>query len=332
MSWYMSHQFKEKPKTAREAIEMAGLNWEVGKTAVNFTTEGGSIASDRVWTDGGKTIAFPYKFVTYRKDNNQPLGIVGSDYHVVQNNTVFDFIDPIIADGSVEYYGGGEFNYGKFVWLQLRLTGKQIDLGQNDQVEKYILLLNSHNCFYKLTVMFTPIRIVCQNTLNVAISVAKKRESGIVSIKHCKFMTDKIEEAKKVMNVAVDHYSQIEEKYRRMTMRRMSRTDLINYANNVVNLTKNDVKSNVSVKINKAEAIINAAYGSPGSEKFPASLWNAYNGAVYYADYLKSNLRAETISKTNTFNEESILFGAKARLKTRAYDAAVDILTLDGKW
>ena len=315
MNWYRKNQFIEKPKTAREAIEMAGLNWSVEKVPVKF--EFGE--NEQAQRGYGNKAIFPRKFVTYRTDNNQPLGIVGSDYHVVQNNTVFDFIDPIVNDGVVEYYGGGAFNHGNVVWLQLKLAGRQIDLGNDDRIEKYILLLNSHNCMFKLTTMFTPIRIVCQNTLNIAISVAKKRESGVVAMKHCKFMKDKIEKAQKVMSVAVDHYAQVEENYRRMTLQRISEKDLLNYANRVINVKKSNITSKKSV-----DEIIKTTYGSPGAEKFPGSLWNAYNGVTYYADYLRPNSNKK--ANTNTLSEESILFGAKARLKTRAYDCAMEIL------
>ena len=199
----------------------------------------------------------------------------------------------------------------------MRLTGKQIELGKDDNVEKYMLLLNSHNLQYSLMAMFTPIRVVCQNTLNVAISVAKKKESGIISIKHTKSMDEKIQEAKKVMRVAIKYYDNVGEIYKQMTLKRLSSIQLLNYANEVINV-KNPTEKN-----NRRSDIMSYVYGSPGADKYPGSLWNAYNGFTYYADHQKKLMKK---SKSDTPRQETILFGASAKMKTRAFNVALEYL------
>ena len=168
----------ENAPTSKDAIELAGLNW---------TVEGKPI-----YDENGKEI-YGFKANT-RSSDNSILGIVTNKYKVVQNFEAFDFTDNLIGE-EMFYETAGSLKNGKTIWLLGKLPEKYI---VGDKFEPYVCFTNSHDGTGAIKIAMTPIRVVCNNTLNMAISGAKR----IWSTKHMGNMNAKLAEARHTLALA----------------------------------------------------------------------------------------------------------------------------------
>ena len=145
----------DKEATAKEALEAAEMNWTVSKRPVFIKV-------------GKSTIRIPDKFAVTRDDNNIPLGVVGKTYQPLQNKDAFSFFDAVVGEKSAIYHTAGALGEGEKLWILAKMPGDVRIEGTDDVTKKYILLYNSHNGTTSVRMMITPIRVVCQNTLNMA--------------------------------------------------------------------------------------------------------------------------------------------------------------------
>lgn len=174
--WHGLGQKLESPATAAEAIIAAGLDFEVGLHPL-------------VTTDG---LAVLQRKAVIRPDTNQVLGVVGNSYVPIQNAEAFQFLDTVVADGELRYHTAGALGRGERIWMLAKLPGHIRVNGTDDITEKFLLLSNSHDASSALRVYFTPIRVVCANTLGVA--ERRSRGQG-VSIIHKGDLGAKVREA-----------------------------------------------------------------------------------------------------------------------------------------
>ena len=183
--WHGLGQVVENYPTSKEAIEFAGLGYEIVK------------APNVHRLPNGKEVESGTSFFTYRSDNCTVLGDrLGADYKVVQNTDAFGFFDSIVGGDGVLYETAGALGNGEKVFITAKLPG-YIKVGGDDLVEKYIFLTTSHDGSGSITAAFTPIRIVCQNTLSMALNNC----SNVVRVRHTGNATEKLKQAHKIMGV-----------------------------------------------------------------------------------------------------------------------------------
>jgi len=130
-----------------------------------------------------------------RDSDNSILGIVSDRYKVVQNEEAFAFTDALLGEG-VRYETAGSLNGGKKVWMLAKLPDKYTMEG--DEIEPYLIFSNDHTGNGSIKVAMTPIRVVCQNTLNMALRNAKRVWSTI----HVGNLENKMDEAHKTLQLA----------------------------------------------------------------------------------------------------------------------------------
>lgn len=136
---------------SREALELAGLDWQV--------------ESRNIYSGTGALI--PGYRANVRSTDDAVLGVVSDRYRIVQNEEAFQFTDDLLGEG-VTYETAGSLQGGKKVWMLARLPRKYLIAG--DQVVPYLVIFNSHDGSSGVKVAMTPIRVVCQNTLNLALN------------------------------------------------------------------------------------------------------------------------------------------------------------------
>lgn len=140
---------------SREALELAGLDWQV--------------ESRNIYSGTGAMI--PGYRANVRSTDEAVLGVVSDRYRIVQNEEAFQFTDDLLGEG-VTYETAGSLQGGKKVWMLAKLPEKYIIAG--DEVTPYLVFFNSHDGSSGVKVAMTPIRVVCQNTLNLALGTAKR--------------------------------------------------------------------------------------------------------------------------------------------------------------
>jgi len=195
-AWHGLGKTVENYPTSGEAITFAGLDYEVIKAPI-FTKGGGFL----------ETYPIPDQYATMRTDTKAVFGVVGKDYQIVQNADAFAFFDAIVGGGDgILYETAGALGNGERIFITAKLPG-YIRVGNGDDVtEKYIFLTTSHDGSGSITAAFTPVRIVCQNTLNAALKTA----TNVVRIRHTAGAKERLEQAHKVMGVADTLATQLE--------------------------------------------------------------------------------------------------------------------------
>lgn len=172
--------------TTEDALRLAGLDWNV-------------IQSD-VYTENGQHI--PGYKVNMRDSDMSMLGIVTDRYQVVQNEDAFRFTDELLSEG-VTYETAGAIQNGRKVWILARLPQKYIIAG--DEITPYFLLMNSHDASCGIKAAMTPIRVVCQNTLNLALSTAKR----VWTTKHTENIFNRMNEAQETITFVEQYMGEL---------------------------------------------------------------------------------------------------------------------------
>jgi len=141
-----------------QMLDKAGLNWSVEKESL-ITSSG---------------FAVPDKKALVRSSDNKVLDIVGKDWNPVQNQEAFEFFDDFVSSGDMEMHTAGSLKGGQIVWALAKVK-ESFKVFGNDEVESYLLFSNPHRFGQSVDVRFTPIRVVCNNTLTL--SLQTKSES-----------------------------------------------------------------------------------------------------------------------------------------------------------
>lgn len=165
-AWHGLGQIVSDYPTSAEAIKHAGLDYTVEKRRLFTYDNQNNIADENTHIVIPK-IEVPNYFATIRTDNQKVLGIVGRDYVVIQNEDAFSFFDAIVSGYGIMYETAGALGKGERIFITAKLPG-YIKVGNDDLIEKYLFLTTSHDGYGSITSPFTPVRVVCQNTLNAA--------------------------------------------------------------------------------------------------------------------------------------------------------------------
>ena len=171
----------EEALDSQEALEKSGLNWMVEQRPM-YIPDG----------NGGFT-KVDNALANVRSDTNKVLGTVKSRYSIVQNQPAFEWTDKLIGD-DVRYETAGSLHSGKKVFLLARLPDCYV---VGDKTEIYLVFTNSHDGSSAVRTAITPVRVVCQNTLNLALGSAKRQWSA----RHTGNMDNKMDEARRAMEM-----------------------------------------------------------------------------------------------------------------------------------
>ncbi|MDL2302142.1 DUF945 domain-containing protein [Lachnospiraceae bacterium OttesenSCG-928-D06] len=177
--WHGLGTHVESAVCSGEALQVSGLNWNVTQRPI--------MTSDYNPIPGYKA--------NIRDTDDKVLGVVTDRYKVVQNSEAFAFTDTLLGEG-VKYETAGSLQEGRKIWLLARLPDKYIIEGE--QIEPYLVFSSSHDGSGAIKVAMTPVRVVCQNTLNIALSSAKRIWSTI----HVGDLAAKMEEAHNTLLLA----------------------------------------------------------------------------------------------------------------------------------
>lgn len=303
--WHQLGTRLDQPATAQEAIEAAGLNYRVEMKPLQ-TTDGQPVS---------------FRKATVRTDSQEILGVVGNGYVPVQNAQAFAFLDDIVADGGLRYHTAGALGHGEKIWLLAKLPG-QIQVGNSsDTVDPFLLLSNSHDGSTALRVYFTPIRVVCQNTLAIA---ERAGQGQGVSILHKGNLQAKIRAAREVLGLAQEFYQRTSEQINLLATHYPSSTQVSDYFRELYPDPESDEPSKHTLKIrNELTRLFEHGMGhdEPGIKH---TTWVAYNAVTEFIDHHQPTRGADS-SSHNSRRLDSIWFGAGARIKQKAWNLAVNL-------
>ena len=261
----------QEAPTSAEALRLAGLDWKVEQTPV--------------YTESGMLI--PNYKANVRDTDNAVLGIVSNKYRVVQNTEAFEFTDAIVGeteDGVVKYETAGSLSGGKKIWLLAKMpTQKVLD----DEVEPYMCFTNSHDGSGAIRICMTPIRVVCNNTLNMALNGAKRQWST----KHVGDMQSKLKEAQMCMFMADQYMTRLDEEADRLANIKLYREEIDEILDEMFPVTA-DMGERKKNNIQEVKNNYYVAYYMPDIAKFRDTAWGAINAM--------SDMVTHTAPKKNT--------------------------------
>ena len=191
-----------------EALEKAGLDWKV--------------VQEPVYTEQNEIV--PGWKANIRDKDRRVLGLVTDRYKVVQNEEAFAFTDQLLGEG-VRYETAGSLQEGRRIWLLARLPRKYVITGE--RISPYLVFTNSHDGSGAVRVAITPIRVVCQNTLNLALTNAKRSWSMI----HTRNVENKLDEARDTLFRAENYMDELGKEFENLRKIQLPDKKVMEYIN-----------------------------------------------------------------------------------------------------
>lgn len=305
----------EKAATSAEAIGAAGLDYAVEKRPLFFKA-----------SDAANAASLPIvgKYATVRMDTKAALGVVGAQYRPLQNKEAFSFFDAVVGMKAAIYHTAGALGAGETVWLLAKLPGEIKVIG-HDVSEKFLLLANSHDGSGSIKVLFTPIRVVCQNTMNVALA---ERENAF-SIRHTPGMGMKVEEAQKALGIVNSRFDLFQNAARKLATTELtvkaSRaffTKVANRYGEAPTLAKGEeLPAKTAAIIDEMSRLFEEGRGAElrGAK---GTAWGAFNAVTEFVDFYRPT-RSGDVSAIRAARADSLLFGTGKAMKQRAWDEAL---------
>ena len=276
--WHGLGEIISEAPTSADALHIAGLDWRVDMKPIQVC--------------GGKKIEGYYANV--RGKDGAVLGVVGSKYRVMQNVDAFAFTDGLIGE-DVHYETAGSLNGGKRVWMLAKMPETSIG---GDEVEPYLCFTNTHDGSGSIKVCMTPIRVVCNNTLNAALSSAKRSWSTM----HTTNVNQRMDAAKEALGLATQYMVELADYAEAAIKTKITDAEVAYILKDIfkVNPTaKNKELQEVRAKENKEAFYV--CYAAPDIAKFQGTAWGVINAM--------SDLVGHSLPHKNTRNYDENNWG-----------------------
>lgn len=297
--WHKLGRVLDDPPTVADGIRQAGLDWPVTLKPL-FTGEGQRAPA----------------FATVRQDNGMILGVVGEKYQPLQNAEAFAWFQPFLDAGEATLETAGSLAEGRKVWVLAKLSRAPIVIGQGDQVEKFLLLSNGHDGSLAVRVGFTPIRVVCANTLALA---HKGGESQLIRLKHSSNVVANLANVRETVDAVNQRFEATAEQWRLLARKDINQADLRKYVRLVLAPELPDNEEPSARMKNLFERVFRLFEEGRG-QNLPSAcgtLWGAYNAVSEYLGY--------EAGRSDDTRLSSLWFGEGVRTNERALQVALDM-------
>ena len=266
------------PASVGEAIEASGLGWNVAKEPIAID-RGDASAAD--WSIP-RCEEIPGYYATVRQDTREVLGVVGERYRIVQNHEAFAFVDQLLGS-DIHFETAGSLHGGRRVWVLATLP-EHVKVG-GDSVRPYVLLMNSHDGSTAVIAATTPIRVVCQNTLNWGLKDARQK----FSIRHTEAVTQRVHEARRVLDLSINYYEQFKRYGDELASERCTERQLRTVLDELYPNGAGDSASSRTRRSRQQtkDRIAELFLSGDTQGNAPGSKWAAVNAIVEYGDWIR---------------------------------------------
>lgn len=247
-----------------------------------------------------------------RSTDNKVLGVVGPRYAPLQNEDAFKWFQPFLDAKEAALHTAGSLRGGSRVWVLAKLNRQPLSIAPGDDVEKFVLLSHGHDGTLAVRAGFTPIRVVCQNTLSMSHG---SDASKLIRIKHTRDVLTNLANIREVMNLANAEFEATAEQYRLLARKSINQADLRKYVKRVLKVEDGLGLSTRSLNI--VEEIVRLAETGRGNDlpSVRGTLWTAYNGVSEFLTYNRGR------SADNRLN--SLWFGEGLNANRHALEIAL---------
>lgn len=275
-------------------------------------------------------------YATYRNDWMFPLGLVKSKYEIVQNIDAFNFFDDAIGEGMAKWQTAGYFGNGERIFVTAKLPFT-VDVSGGDAIDTYLVFTNSHDGTHGVDILFTPIRVICQNTLNAAI----KTSDCHIRFRHTQSVHGKISEAAEILGITKAKAEYTKELYKSLTLVNMSDMEVMKFVASChltdeeyakVLAYPNDsgfrrlfyrdfgLLEDTKISTRKANICVSTLeyyFDGIGQKQIAGTAWGAYNAITgFYSNV--ANLEGEK-------RIDSLLYGNASRITAKAMETLLQV-------
>lgn len=288
----------------RAALAAAGIDYDVKRIPIGYKN-----------LEGVRT-QVPDAFGIIRTDTGAYLATVGHKYQPIQNREAFGIVETLVKEHGMTVEVAGALDGGKRAFLLLRMPDTSITPVEGDDVRGYCLVITSHDGSTATKVILTLIRVVCQNTLNMAMS---GKHSTVVSVRHTASAKARIEEAKHITTQFSLAMQEAGETFASLAQKTMGPREIAAFIETIIPAPKTGLTDTLKARRESIGHLVFYGAGQAGAQaamKGEASAWHVYNGVTEYFDHRRV---AETKSEAGRIEaQSSALFGANALLKAKA--------------
>jgi phage/plasmid-like protein (TIGR03299 family) len=282
--------------------EQAGMNWQIKESPVRFMTESaGSL---------GAIMSFPEQKVLFRSDTNAPLSVVSQRYQVVQPREILEFYRDLTEISGFELETAGVLKGGRKVWALAR-TNQSSTLKGGDTVNGYVLLATGCDGTLATTAQFTSIRVVCNNTLAIAL----ENNSGAVKVPHSTSFDP--EAVKRKLGISVTSFDSFMYKMKMISERKVKSIEAANYLLRV--FTDSAVPASGLTNERAMKKVLSLFEGHGKGSGLASSKGTAFGLLNAVTEFVDHERRARSVDH----RLESAWFGPGATLKQKALDQAL---------
>ena len=269
----------EEALTSQDALHYSGLDWQVKQ--------------EPLMTGTFKSV--PGYVANVRSDNDRILGIVSDSYKVVQNEEAFAFTDALIGEG-VRYETAGSLDEGRKVWLLAKLPERYQLVGED--VDPYIVFTSSHDGSGAIRVAPTPIRVVCQNTLNLALNTAKRSWSTT----HTSNVHSRLDDARNTLLFADKYMKALQQEAERLSMQRVTDKMFYNLVDKLLPVDEDASEQTKSNNLKQRSDLIYRYFHAPDLVDLPKNGWRFINAVSDHATHAQP-LRMTKNYRENLFDK-----------------------------
>lgn len=290
--------------SVEQALQAAHLDWQVGLEPL-FLADGRKV-------DDRKAVV--------RDKDRRVLGTVGPSFTPLQNADAFGVLDEACRDHGVTIESIGALGLGGRTFALAKLP-ETVTPTAGDDVRGYFLITNGHDGSLGYTARCTPIRVVCQNTLSVALRAG----SGLISIRHTKSIGDRKHEVERLVNALVRNFTETGQTFAQLAQQRLTREQVIAFVERVLPADKQGEVTDALAR--KRVIVHDLVYTGKGADLAGSDLrtgdstpWAVYNAFTEYVDHVAPAERKSPSAVKSSL--ESAIFGAGNQLKLDALQAA----------
>jgi phage/plasmid-like protein (TIGR03299 family) len=282
--------------TPEQMLEAAGLDWTVEKIPAYAKV-------------GGKQVKIGQSALV-RSADNAILDVVSDDWNPVQNEEAFEFFNEFVLAGDMEMHTAGSLRDGQIVWGLAKIK-ESFELFKGDKIDSYLLFSNFHKYGFSTDVRFTPIRVVCNNTLTLSLNSKVER---MVKISHRKQFDPG--NVKEMLGIATDKLAKYKDMAQFLGSKKAKDENIVEYFKRVFPVSGTNENKQKELSKN-AQIALDILHTQPGAEYAEGTWWQPFNAVTYLTDHLAG--------RTADTRLTSAWYGYHKGVKTKALELAVEM-------
>jgi phage/plasmid-like protein (TIGR03299 family) len=300
--WHRLGVKLDREATAEEAIEAAGLNWDVIKEPI---TVRGKVSEH--WR------------AVVRDDTSEILTVRTDTFEPLQNRDAFKFFDGVVGAGEAIYHTAGSLRGGRRVWILAKLPD-ELDLG-GDKLAPYVLLANGHDGKLQVTMKPTTVRVVCENTCDAALQMNGQKQ---VKFRHVGNVLNKVNDAREGLGLVKAYNALLFAQIERLAETRLTDAESGDYFRKVLGWNPDKKPTEQPIVARRVSQAAQLYTDGAGAKLATAdgTAWGAYNAVTALLDHCYNDRAQKQLDAALDRRLQSMWFGQDANTRQVAYDEA----------